>query len=205
VVKILSRAGVSLADCYNVQGSIAGIERLESDEVTLVHEMGGVIQSERMGLSIRRATTTALAQSTGWNVVLADLPEGVFRIFGVQMYANVIARTAHAALLLRSGDQEREIPLLVFDSAHDTESEIRMEDDGAGVATHFILNSVSPVLSPVIAVGPGQPRVMNQIAFRGNTAAFGAGSVNIRAIIQIGFTHLSGSTPSSIGLPIPSW
>ena len=45
MVKILSQAGISLADLYNVEGSIAGIEQLDTRELPIVHEMSGTIFS----------------------------------------------------------------------------------------------------------------------------------------------------------------
>lgn len=203
-VKILSRAGVSLADTYDVRGSRAHVQLLEPREVTLVHEMGGTINSERIGSFIRRGTTTALLQSATFDILLQNLPDGIWRILGVQIFANVIARVATAAVLLRDPTSEREIPLLAFDAANDTETAIRMEDDGLGIATHFLLNTSSPFLSPGLGVGTGQRQQVNELVLRGVTAAFGAGTVNIRMIIQIAFTHVGGGL-SSIGLPLASW
>jgi len=205
--KILARTGVSLASVYDVKGSIAGVENLESRDVSLAHEMGGTIFSERFTGAIRRADSGTLAQTITWNVVLANLPAGIWRVLGCSMFANTIARTLHAAVLLRNPNDGREIPILVFDSVNDTESRIQMEDDGNGVTTHFLLNSTSPIQSPNIGVGAGQrpPNLVGlEIAFRGITATFGAGTVNIRAIIHLGLTHVGGGI-SSLGLPIPGW
>ena len=47
--------------------------------------------------------------------------------------------------------------------------------------------------------------MINDIAFRGVTSAFGAGTVVLTALIHIAFTHLGGNVPSNFGLPVPGW
>lgn len=204
MVKILGRAGVSLADVYDVVGSRAGLEQLESREVSLVHEMGQTIFSERFSLFVRRATSGALMQSVNFNIVLSDLPSGAWRILGVMVFADVQGRALLASVAVRDPLGGRELPFWVWDSAGDSDLvRVRMEDNGAGVAQHRVLQP-APALIHLPGLGAGdQPQSMSEIAFRGSTNAFGAGTVTLTMILQIGFSQVGGL--DSHGLPIPSW
>lgn len=209
MAKILSQAGVSLADTYDVQGSIAGVEQLESREVALVHEMGGTIFSERFGAGIRRGATAALLQSVSWDVIMDDFPNAITRVNGVLVFAAAPAgRVAHAQISIRDRGNGREIPIFQWDAAIDPEPIIRMDDNGAGVADFILLRPVTPLQNlPSFLTGFDQrtpANDMSQIAFRGETTAFGAGTVITRAIICLAFSR-DASGLSSKGLPVPGW
>jgi len=202
VVKILSRAGVSLADTYDVQGSIAGIEQLESREVTLAHEMGATIFSERLSGSIRRANTGDILQSVSWNIVLSDLPNFITRVLGVQVFADDSGRVNDVTVSIRDEDAGREIPIFAWD-LNFTNVVSRIEDNGGGVNTvRTLVNAI--VGAPSLLIGDSQPQAVNRIAFRGSSTAFGAGNVNVTMVLYQAFTHIAGGL-SSFGLPIPSY
>jgi len=203
VVKILSQAGNSLADIYDVEGSVAGIEQLETRELPIMHEMGGTVFSERLAGSIRRGTTAALNQSTPFDVTLAGLPQGIFRILGITVLATS-GRTSHASVALRSVVQEREIPVFIWDNSDDQQSTIRLQDDGGAASDHTaLIPSIS--LLPNLAIGRRQLRsVGDEIVFRGSTNAFGAGTNTLVVLVYQAFTDV-GSNIAPRGLPVPAW
>jgi len=204
MTKILSRSGVSLADTYDVQGSIAGVEELRSEEVTLVHEMGATIHSERMSSFIRRMTTAAILQSIEWDIVIDDLPRAVWRVLGVSVLADVVDRVNFAQVSLRSDGGQREIPIFVWDSADATRN-VRIVENGGASANLLALVPVFPVQqTPNIGINTGQPQRVGDIAFRGKTLAFGAGTITVIALIHLAFADTgSGLRPN--GLPLPGW
>ena len=132
MTKILGQAGTSLADVYDIEGSIAGVDQLLSEEVTLEHEMGGVIFSERLIGSIERLTTGALVQNTSWDLTLVT-PPGIFRVLGVYVQADVGARSTRAQVSIRDPTSARELPLFIWDSANDLEQSIRIVENGGAV------------------------------------------------------------------------
>ena len=204
MVKILSRAGVSLADTYDVQGSIAGIEQLQSEEVTLVHEMGGTIFSERVSGFIRRITSGAIAQNVLWDKVLSDLPAGPFRILGVVVLADTAARTNRAMVAIQQADGEREIPIFTFKVGATGMEEITIRIVENGQAATDISQLVSPItLLPNLCLGGGQPQRTPNVSFRGVSSGFGAGTVELTLLLYIAFSQIGGI--SSKGLPVPSW
>lgn len=204
MVKILSQTGMSLADIYDVVGSVAGVEQLESREVTLLHEMGATIFSERYSQFIRAGSSGAIAQSVNFNVVLNDLPSFPFRILGVSVFADAAARVALASVALRSASNDREIPIWIYDFNVDVEVLVRHSLDGAAVVnTTFLRPTQLLEAIPAMAAGLTQPQRVNEIAFRGQAIAFGAGTVTVRMLLHLGFGQVGGI--SSRGLPIPSW
>lgn len=203
MVKILSRSGDSLADTYDVEGSIAGIDQLLSREVTLVHEMGATIFSERLTGGIVRLTSTALAQDTEWNIVFEVVTTTMSRVMGVLVFADVSTRIVSATVSLRDPATEREIPISIWDSSEDRVT-VRMVDDGSAVTVFDAMVSAmnGPTL-PNMMLGGAQRSPLNEIAFRGLTTGFGAGDVTCTALIYL--LHASVSGLSSRGLPVPSW
>ena len=199
MVKILSQAGNSLADTYDVEGSIAGIDHLETHELPIVHEMGGTVFSERYSTTIRRAASGALAQSTAINVVLTDLPAVPTRLLGVAVLSDVAARIGNLGVMISDGN--REFPVWSYSL---NARGIRLIEEGAAVAQYDILRpDVDLLMLPSMCGGTDQPQIVDQIALRGITTAFGAGTVFVRALYYIAFAQIGGV--SSRGLPIPSW
>lgn len=202
MVKILSQAGDSLADLYDVEGSVAGIDHLETHELPIVHEMGATVFSERLDGTIRRATTGAIAQNIGFDLVLTDLPDGHWRVLGAAIIVDVTGRINNANICLRDADAGREIPLYVWHTTNDVESQIRIVENGAAVAAMHLLVP-NPLQTPNLGIGVGARQTVNEITFRGLTTGFGAGTVTASALIYIGFTHRAEI--SSRGVPLPGW
>jgi len=207
MVKILSQSGMSLADVYNVQGSIVGIDQLEPGEIQLVHEMGATIFSERFGTAIRRSATAALLQSTAFDLTLVDFSNTVARLLGVTVFAaGPASRVANATVSVRSVGDEREIPIFNFDAAVDDETTVRMQDNGGAVSDFILMRPVASLGNmPTFLHGAEQKFLpgVGEVVFRGTTTAFGAGTVVIRVLLYLAV--LTGGSPSNRGLPIPSW
>ncbi len=203
--KVLSRSGVSLADTYDVEGSIAGIDNLETEDVQLVHEMGGTIVSERFSATIRRRSTGAIAQNITIAEVLTDLPPNMSRITGVTVInaaLTSVARLTQLGVFLRDPLAGRESLIWAWNGAVSNHVVV---DDGGAAAVHEILNT-EPALTlgfPTMAVGSDQRQSVGEIAMRGTTAGFGAGTIELVLLIHILFYRLGGI--SSFGLPMPSW
>jgi len=202
--KVLSQAGISLADTYDVEGSIAGIETLESRDVSLVHEMGATILSERLSGTIRRVSTAALAQNTAFDSFFTDLPAGISRILGITVFSDVAARVGQLSVMARDPTSGREQPLWVWQSTNDLEFNVRMSDNGAAAANHSFYRPIHPIRAlPSLIIGGGQPQRVSDVAFRGLTNAFGAGTVTVVLIMYIALMQVGGI--SSRGLPVPGW
>ena len=204
MTKILSQAGNSLADVYDVEGSIAGIDQLETRELPIMHEMGATIFSERFGGVLVSATSAAVNQSTAWNIGLVGLPAHVWRVFGIQVFVNATARVDFCSICVRETVSGREMPIWAWDSAADSEYNVRFSDDGGAIATTIFLQPAAANKQlPHLMAGAGQPQAVAQLVFRGISSAFGAGTVTADVLTHVGFPDVAGL--SSRGLPIPSW
>ncbi len=202
MTKVLSQAGISLADVYDIEGSIVGIDQLESREVHLAHEMGATIFSERLSQRTFRAQTGAIAQSTGFDVGISGLPNIPTRVLALIVTVDTTSRLANCAVSL--GNEEgvvQEIPIWAWDGTN--ESTLRFLD--AGVLGSDIALVSDPAFDrlPTLLMGTDQPRSMGTMVMRGTTSAFGAGDVTITLIAMVAFSEIGGI--SSYGLPIPSW
>ena len=206
--RILSQSGVSLADIYDVEGSIAGIETIETHNLPIVHELGATVFSERASGTIRRMTTGAILQNVDSDVTLTDLPGGLVRILGVSVFSDVGSRINNACLTISDGGAPREIPLFIWDNGEATIS-ARMDDDGAGVATLVFMVSERTAqgggIIPSMLFGSDQPQRVDEISLHVQSTGFGAGDVTVTALIYIGFSQVGGGQVSSYGLPIPGW
>lgn len=204
MVKILSKSGDSLADTYDVEGSVAGIEQLETRELPIVHEMGATIFSERFSTFIRKFESGDILQSANFGIIIDDLPAHPFRIFGIQLFVDQPSRLQFASLAIRDAGNGREMPIFAWDSATDITINVRFSDDGAGAGLRrFLQPAASSTIVPHMIAGLGQPQHVSDLAFRGVTLGFGAGTVQTTALVHIGFSRVAGI--SSRGLPIPSW
>jgi len=204
MTKVLSKSGDSLADTYDVVGSVAGIEQLRSEEITLVHEMGATLWSERFSTFIRRAASGDIAQSTNFDVVLDGLPAHIFRILGLSVFVDTTARVTLATVSIQEPITGREVPIWIWDAATDIEVRARFSIEGAGATTEqFLQPAPANVRLPHMMASAGQPQSVPNVTFRGQTASFGAGTVEAVLLMHVGFVEVGGL--SSRGLPVPSW
>jgi len=206
--KILSQAGTSLADVYDVEGSIAGVEQLDVESVKAVHDLGGQIHSERTLGVLERSSSGDLNQTTTFGKVIGTFPDAIARIFGVSVIVDTAARLGHCSIAVRDRSNDREMPIFVWDSTLDREQVITWSDDGGTVA-EFIHCSVLVSQLPTMLMRMGTGRNMGEFVFRGESLTFGAGTVEAIALIHIGRPVLNEvatpGEPKSHGLPIPSW
>lgn len=207
MAKILAQAGISLADVYDVVGSIAGVSQLLSQEgVGLQHEMGGTLFSERLRGNIERLTTGDLAQNVTWDLTFTIDPGiHLYRVLGVYVQADAPARVTQAQVSLRSAEQGRELPIFIWDSTNDVDTNIRVLENGAAVTSDFAMMQTRPQAMPSLGIsGDQRTRVGDEIVFRGLTSGFGAGTVEVVALFYLAFPSFTSSV-SSRGLPLPAW
>lgn len=204
MVKILSKSGDSLADMYDVAGSVAGIEELITHELPIVHEVGQTIFSERLSAGIRTRVTGDLLQSVQWNLFITELPNGIARILGVEVFTSNGSRVEMVSAAIQTANLEDEIPIFLWDQNEQVIDGLIVAG-GAAVATRNHLINGLPTAHTSMLVGGGQPQRMDQISFRGTTLAFGAGTVKITLLVHLLFTHLGGNVPGNRGLGVPSW
>lgn len=207
--KIQSQSGVSLADTYQVEGSIVGVENLEAKDVHLFDEMGGRVFSERLQTNLSRLNPGALAQNITWAIPF-PLPDAPNRVLGCAMVIDTTARITHASLGIATLAGGREMPIWSWDIANDVEQAITISIDGAAVGVEILLLPGFSNIPNMITrcSGNAETDLMGQLIFRGLTAGFGAGTVLPLMFVQLGRATRrlpDPGSPSSHGLPIPSW
>ena len=203
--KIEAQSGISLADIYDVPGSQAGPETLFPEEVHLVHELGATIFSERLATFLLLADSTAVAQSTVWDIVLAGIPDSINRLASIAVIADVAGRVDHCQVSIGEPCTGADQIIWAWDNAVDSQLNVR------AFGGNIIL------LRPVVELAGGAPnlltrtgtcRLMPNLIFRGISTAFGAGTVQAQAMIQVIRANPGApgpGEPSSHGLPLPSW
>jgi len=201
--KILSRSGDSLADVYDVAGSIAGIDNLQSADVNLVHEMGTTIFSERLTGIISSLPTAAIAQNLAFGAVFSFAGQPS-RILAAHVFPNQIeTRLDDVVINVQGpGTDLTEIPIWMWKQA-DGAQNVRFIFEGTTTDNLFLTPAVNQITIPSLLLGSNAPQAQSSIAIRGNTSGFGAGTVVITAIVYLAFAELGGV--SSRGLPLPSW
>jgi len=203
--KILSLSGQSLADMYDVEGSIAGIDQLETRELPIVHEMGATVMSERFTTRVFRIPSGPVNQSTGFVTVLTTLPETPARLLGVQVISSLASRLERVAVLGTDPRLSQDFPLWVMDTAAVVGETVAMEDAGAPVTIEVV--NPRPAMNQFPSFVGGreqQDSMVSSITLVGSTTAFGAGTVTTTALLLLAFPRRDGSV-SSKGVPIPSW
>ena len=198
--KILGQAGTSLADQYDIEGSIAGVEILDSEEVKTVHEMGGVMFSERLGGTIIELSSGDIAQNISSSTNL-NLGPDMGRILGVQMFALPAARTSRCQVSIADAVLSTDLPLTYWETG-DPEKTIDISSGGS-LLTSNLLEPTSPPLLPNLAIGADSRNPTPFVIFRFRSSGFGAGTVLIKAVLYFAFASVSGL--SSRGLPLPGW
>lgn len=212
--RIQSQSGVSLSETYQFDDSSAGPQEVHIDDgVFLVDELGSRTVSERLTVIPLRITSVATAASTNFNTTFNAFPDCANRILGVTVLSNETARVTHAQLSIQEPVGGEEVPFWVWDTAHDVDRAVRWSDSGAAVGDFFVLTPAlyqMPSLVARIAASDVDraTAVMPQIILRGTTEAFGAGTVQVFAMVLVARpdpgTPAPGE-PSSYGLPLPGW
>ncbi len=207
MTKILSRTGFSLADIYDVEGSIAGIEQLETRELAIVHEMGATVMSERFTTRVFRISSGGQLQNVAFNVELITLPETPARLLGVQVITTLASRLARCAVLATDPTLGQDIPLWVFDTTTNDFEAIVMEDASASVAREILVPRHGMNINFPTFVGGRrqQDSMVSSVTLAGLTTGFGAGTVTTVALLYLAFPRNDGSRPATPGIPIPSW
>lgn len=200
MVKILSQAGNSLADMYDVEGSIAGISDLHTRELGIVHEMGATIFSERFRTTYRRLESAPTVQTGNINLAIVNMPEGISRILGVQVLADDATRIANCQVSVQEPLIGQDFPIWVFDVGN--VGVVRIEDQGVGVTRDLLIPQPGQTLPCFITNGQAHLE-MSEITVGATATAFGAGTVILYVLIHFGFTYQGGV--SAIGARVPSW
>jgi len=202
--KILGQAGTSLADLYDVEGSIAGVEQLDSEDVKVVHELGSTILSERLSGAITVLSSGAVGQSLTWDVTLVFPPRFTSRILGIVVITNMSARSDNCQLSVSAAGNDQDFPLWSWSvgDAGDDARNIRIANFSI-LGGQVELVPGTTARTPSLLIGTEQPIEIAGMRFRGKTSAFGAGTVIHEALIYQAFPSLRGV--SSKGLPLPSW
>jgi len=206
--KILSQAGTSLADVYDVEGSVVGLENLDVSDIKGVHDLGPQIHSERLLVFSLLADSTAINQSTAFDIELGAFPDSINRVLSVFVLADVTGGFSFCSVAIRDSGSLVDHIIWAWDSVDDLESQVRWAEPAVG--THIALRPTALVAGglPTIIARTGASRTMPSLFFRGQTLAFGAGTVRARAQIQVARPDRGApapGAPSSHGLPIPSW
>lgn len=207
--KILSQAGQSLADVYDIEGSVVGLERLDVSEIQGVHDIGPQIHSERLNAFHRRITSSAELQNQSINSSLSGIPDCVNRILSVSMIADAASRISFASIAIADPSSAVEHIIWAWDDVNDVEGPVRW-DDGTGATVVSLLRATHGPsgANPNLLLRTGASWRMPILILRALTSAFGAGTVTLTAGIQLARPDRSQPTagePSSHGLPIPGW
>ena len=201
--KVLSQSGISLSDTYDVEGSIAGIESLETRDVSLVHEMGATIFSERFSATSRRRETGAVAQNIEFSMNFTNLPTVPFVLRAISVRIDTVARLSRFAVMVRDPTPgvSQEQPIWIWDETNSVDVRF-VDDDTVGVYTILRPFPAFDYL-PMYMVGNQAPKAVPDVIGRGLTTGFGAGTVELSMLLYLQFAEIVGI--SSHGLPVPSW
>lgn len=204
--KVQGQGGISLSDIYDVRGGqFPSIEDVVTSSIQGVHDLASTIFSERLNGRIRRSSTGNIAQSTAFDDValldtFTDVPT---RLLNVTMFA-AVDRLDFAQVCVADNATGREVPVWIYDAAADNTRQVRLSDNGAA-ASNVVLFQPGIMMLPTMTMGNDQPRGgPSSIYIRGQTSAFGAGTVNIVTLIYYANSEVDDAI-SSYGLPVPAW
>lgn len=206
--KVLGDGGRSLADAYDVEGSIVGVDELDVRTIRGFHEMGSTMFSERLRATVRLISSGAIAASTNWDIILQGVEvTPSTRIAAVAVIVGTTARVSHCNVSLHNVGNGRDLPLFLWDTVVDGEVFWRAQIDGGAVANNLLLLPTVniPAIPSMMVRARGVQSGITEIAFRGRTTAFGAGTVTSTALFSTYHLEDRGTVPSNEGLPIPSW
>lgn len=205
--KILSQAGTSLADVYDVAGSIAGVDFLDSNDVQLTHEMGGEIHSERLLGHTITVSSGAVASGANWDVDFETIPDCWNRIMGVYVTASVASEVEHCNVNLRPrATLANSFPIWWWDGFADGEGDLRIMQAGSTATRINLIPRPAAQPFQYIMGRTGLEKQLPFLTFSGQ-AQTGAG-VTCLATIYLArpdTVEPAAGDPSSHGLPIPSW
>ena len=201
MAKILSKSGDSLADVYDVAGSIAGIDDLQSKDVNLVHEMGATIFSERLVTRIVVLESGAINQNTDSDISLDfDQPA---RLLAASIISDPAARVLRGLLTLSTGSSGNNTDFPIFAwGAGDPERTLKVRVLGTSGLVGILL-PVTPPMTPNMIAGKSDVDSAFSLAMHVRSTSFGAGTIKIFGLFHVAFAESGGL--SSRGLPIPSW
>ena len=157
MAKILSQSGDSLADAYDIEGSIAGIDNLLSEEVNLVHEMGATIFSERLSSRILSISAGAISQSSSLDINFSV--NEMSRLLGIQVLTSAAARLSIVQVSITSPPavDNSDMPIFVWDGGGDSFRTARLLINGSFQTLELLLPGNVPLL-PNLLIGPNSPR-----------------------------------------------
>jgi len=193
-------AGKSLASQYDVKGSSIGVAELrDQDGVSLIHDMAAVISAERGTSGIRRILLNQ-GQSTTGLATITDLALNMSFLRNLFLGADVSTDWSRVTILA-ADEGGREIPIFNWSTGEPTTTG-RIVDPTLGTAPEFFINQLP--FNPLLLCGTSQPvnGIFRTINLRGQTTAFGAGTVDLVALLQIEGTAIGGI--SSYGVPLPA-
>lgn len=205
MVKVQSQSGNSLADIYDVRGSIAGVEQLETHELPIVHEMGSTVFSERLSGRVLTTNSGAVAQNTAIDQpIIALLVQPFGRIGGIFVFIDTTSRLTHMCVCIEEEAGGAGMPIWVWDGTNEDAARVLI----AGTPTNVITlrPNIAYTQVPNMLMGVSQPEQIPNLTLRGLTSGFGAGTVQVTLNVELLFpvTAQSGAL-SSRGLPVPSW
>jgi len=203
--RIQAKAGESLADVYDVRGSIAGLDELETKTVQAVHELGATIFSERLRARVISGVSGDKAASASFDFTLFNFTAIPFiRIHQIFVFTDTTSRLADVAVSIEDEKSAGTgMPIWVWNGSD--ELAVRTSVAGSPTNTIALVPSIAFGGLPSFMVGrnqPGQESSPN-LTVRGNTSAFGAGDVEVTAHALVSFPILGGV--NSRGLPVPGW
>jgi len=205
VAKVQSRVGRSLADLYDVEGSIVGIEDLLSGDVNVVHDMAWTAAAEQRTSAIRRAATS-FAQSTDVTVEIAGLPLDNFVLQGLAVITDDESRLVNATVVARNIARTQDYPLWVWDERNTPDdAPVRLEDNNVTANFDFLIPVPGAVSPPMAMHGRNQPDRGGILELRllARSTAFGAGTVSVTLLAMISLVNPGGLNNSAYGLPVP--
>ncbi len=203
-----------MSDSYDIEGSIVGVDNLDSSSVGLAENMGQRVFSERMTSHLLRMTSGDIAQNAAFDIVSSPFPDCPCRITNIVFIADTASRISMADLMIADPNSDVEIPIATWASgavttggSADSEAPIRFDDASAGAATVSYLRQSLPMF-PQLVVRMGQAPGMPVLKFRGLASGFGGGTVEVMCYVSHCRPNVLSPAPghpSSHGLAIPSW
>jgi len=202
--RVLGQGGISLADTYDVDGSQVVVDELLAAEgVHLQENMGNRMWSERAVQFFLELSNGDVLQSVAWDIESTLGPNVIQRILNIQVIAES-DRVERCGISLQDTNSEREIPLWAWETATDVSLPFRWSHDGAA-AGEFILLQPRYNYLPNMMFPHGARSLIPRFVFRGIATAFGAGNIEVFALIQLARAEPTDRENSSYGLPVPGW